>query len=210
MHRYQDRQQAGKILAKFLKSYADRDDTIVLALPRGGVPVAYEVAQALHLPLDIFIVRKLGVPGHDELAMGAIAQDGIIVFNEEVIEDLQIPKASIENVIKAEQKELNRREKAYRGDKPYPIIKDKNVILIDDGIATGATVRAAIKALRKLNPARLILAVPVAELTTCRELAKIVDEMVCPEQPPLFYAVGAWYEDFSQTTDLEVANLLKS
>lgn len=209
MQQYQNRQQAGKILADLLKSYADRKDAIVLALPRGGVPVAYEIANALNLPLDVFIVRKLGVPGHDELAMGAIAMGGITVFNDNVINDLNISQHAIETVIKAEQEELDRRVVAYRSNKPYPIIKDKIVILVDDGIATGATIRAAIKALRKLEPANIIIAVPVAEITTCKELTKLADKIVCPQQPSLFYAVGSWYEDFSQTTDHEVCELLR-
>ncbi len=208
MEKFQDRQEAGKILAEQLKKYARNPDVIVLALPRGGVPVAYEIAVALSVPLDVFIVRKLGVPGHEELAMGAIAMGGTVVFNEEIVRDLDISKSAIDNVIQSEQQELKRREKTYRDDRPFPILAKKIIILVDDGIATGATMKAAIKALRQQNPAKIIMAVPVAEESTCKKMATLVDEVICPLKPTYFYAVGAWYEDFSQTTDAEVFEFL--
>lgn len=208
MYKYQDRKEAGKILADHLKPYAHRNDVIVLALPRGGVPVAHEIAERLHAPLDVFIVRKLGVPGHEELAMGAIAMGGVTVFNDEVLNSVSVSKTAMDRVIKAEHEELNRREKVYRGTKPFPKLTGKTVILVDDGIATGATIRAAVKALRHLKPARIVIAVPVAEVTTCETLSKIVDQMVCPLRPSYFYAVGAWYEHFDQTSDQEVFRLL--
>lgn len=208
MNRYLDRYSAGKVLAEALKTYANRKDVIVLALPRGGVPVGFEIAKALSVPLDVFIVRKLGVPGHEELAMGALAMGGITVFNEELLQDLKIPQRSINKVIEMEQQELNRRVSVYRDDKPYPDLTGKMIILVDDGIATGATMRAAISALRQLKPKNIVIAVPVAELTTCEKMAKNVDQLVCPLKPTDFYAVGQWYEDFSQTTDDEVRELL--
>lgn len=207
--KYADRQQAGLILADLLKKYAHRKDTIVLALPRGGVPVAYEVAQKLVLPLDIFIVRKLGVPGHAELAMGAIASGNVAVFNEEMIELLHIKNSAIDDVLQEEQKELARRELAYRGNKSYPELAGKTIILVDDGIATGYSMRAALASLAQKKPAAIIVAVPVAARATCRELAGLVTEIICPLQPNDFYAVGLWYDDFSQTTDEEVMRLLE-
>ncbi|MHB1946713.1 MAG: phosphoribosyltransferase [Gammaproteobacteria bacterium] len=209
MDKYLDRTEAGKILAEHLKAYANRADAIVLALPRGGVPVAYEIAQALNLPLDVYIVRKLGVPGHEELAMGALAMGGVTVFNEDIVRDLSIPKAMIDKVIKKEQDELSRRELAYRDNLPFPKLANKTVILVDDGIATGATIRAAVMALRQLNPASIVIAVPVAEKSTCEKMEKIADKVVCPLRPSLFYAVGAWYDHFDQTEDEEVHQLLK-
>lgn len=208
MDKYRDRQEAGQVLASELKEYANRSDVIVLALPRGGVPVAYEIAQELNLPLDVFIVRKLGVPGHEELAMGAIASGGTTVFNDDVVRSLSISKKMIDSVIQKENEELSRRELTYRGKRPFSNIKNKTVILVDDGIATGATMRAAIKALRLLKPASIIIAVPVAEANTCQSIAKIADKMLCPLQPTLFYAVGAWYDYFDQTSDEEVHRLL--
>ena len=208
MEKYHDRKEAGKILAEQLKAYANRKDVVVLALPRGGVPVAYEVAQALNLPLDVFIVRKLGVPGHEELAMGAIAMGGVTVFNDEIVRDLHIAKASIDSVIKSENEELKRREIRYRGKRPFPILTKKVVILVDDGIATGATMYAAVKALRHLQPASIVIAVPVAAADTCEKLAVLADKMVCPLRPHLFYAVGSWYDYFEQTEDEEVSELL--
>jgi len=208
MEKYHDRKEAGKILAEQLKAYANRKDVIVLALPRGGVPVAYEVAQALNLPLDVFIVRKLGVPGHEELAMGAIAMGGVTVFNDEIVRDLQISKASIDSVINSENEELQRREIRYRGKRPFPILTKKIVILVDDGIATGATMYAAVKALRHLQPASIVIAVPVAAADTCDKLAVLADKMICPLRPQLFYAVGSWYDYFGQTEDEEVSELL--
>lgn len=209
MEKYQDRRQAGQVLAQALNAYAGREDVIILALPRGGVPVAYEVAKTLNAPLDVFIVRKLGVPGHTELAMGAIATGDVAVFNENIIAQLQISKDSIENVFESEKKELNRRELAYRGNRPPLVLKNKTVILVDDGIATGATLRAAIKALKLSQAKELIVAVPVAAKDTCEEIAILVDQLYCPSQPIHFYAVGAWYDDFSQTEDEEVHMLLK-
>ncbi len=208
MDKYQDRQEAGKMLANELKAYANRQDVIVLALPRGGVPVGFEIARALNVPLDVFIVRKLGVPGHSELAMGAISTGDTYIFNEDIIGELRISKSAIEAVIEDEQKELKRREIAYRGNHTFPSVKDKTIILVDDGIATGATIRAAIKALRKLEPASIVVAVPVAEKTMCDKIQTLVDRLVCPLRPIHFYAVGAWYYNFSQTEDDEVYHLL--
>lgn len=210
MDRYPNRYEAGKILCEYLKDYVNQDEIIVLGLPRGGVPVAFEVAKALHAPLDVFIVRKLGVPGHEELAMGALAMGNVIVFNDEVISEFRLDQTAIENVIEAEKIELARREKAYRGLRPFPNLTNKRIILVDDGIATGATIRAAVKALRAFNPKEIIIAIPVAEINTCEKMAMIADKIVCPMQPQAFYAVGAWYEDFNQTSDEEVYRLLSS
>lgn len=209
MEKYANRYEAGKVLAEQLRAYKNNPYVLILALPRGGVPVAYEIAKALSAPLDIFVVRKLGAPGHEELAMGAIASDETVVFNNDVINQLHIPSGTIAYTIQSEKKELKRREQAYRGNKPFPSLKDKIIILVDDGIATGATMRAAIKALYQKVPLRLILAVPVAALTTYDEMSKLVDEVICPLKPLDFYAVGAWYDDFSQTTDEEVIQLLQ-
>lgn len=208
MDKFRNRYEAGKILADQLKSYAKRSDVIVLALPRGGVPVAFEIAKALLVPLDLFIVRKIGVPEQEELAMGALAMGGLTVFNEELIRDLGISKQAIEKVIQMEERELRRRETAYRGDEPYPTLTGKTIILVDDGIATGASMRAAVSAIRQLNPASIIMAVPVVEVNTYEKMAKIVDKVVCPLKPEFFYAVGQWYDDFTQTTDEEVRELL--
>lgn len=205
---YRDRSDAGRVLATQLMAYANRSDVLVLALPRGGVPVAYQVAKTLHAPLDVFLVRKLGVPGHEELAMGAIATGGVCVLNEDVVHMLHIPDSMIEEVAAKEQQELERREHLYRDDRPPPDARDYTVILIDDGLATGATMRAAIKALRQQQPARIVVAVPVAAPPTCEELGTRVDEIICAKTPELFYGVGYWYEDFSQTTDEEVHALL--
>jgi putative phosphoribosyl transferase len=209
MDKYQDRQQAGTLLAAELKAYATRDDVLVLALPRGGVPVAFEIAKALKAPLDVFIVRKLGVPGHSELAMGAMATGDTYVFNEDIIRELKISPEEIQAVIRHEQQELNRREVTYRGNKSYPSLKAKTIILVDDGVATGATIRAAIKALRQFHPANLIVAVPVADKHMCEDLKSLVDKLICPLRPLHFYAVGAWYENFPQTEDEEVTKLLR-
>lgn len=209
MDKYVNRTTAGKILAKELMNYANRDDVIVLALPRGGVPVAFEIAKVLHAPLDVFIVRKLGVPGHRELAMGAIAMGDATVFNDEIITDNNIPIHAIQAVMAEEKQELKRREIAYRGDQPFPVLKNKIVILVDDGIATGASMRAAIKALKVFMPAKIIIAVPVAEKFMCENMQSLVDDLICPMQPTYFNAVGAWYDDFSQTEDEEVFALLK-
>lgn len=208
MEQYTDRYQAGKILAKSLKQYENDKNAIVFALPRGGVPVAYEISQALQIPLDIFIVRKLGVPGHEELAMGAIAMDGSVFFNENIVRDLEISQSAIDRVIQLEKEELHRRNLLYRKKKPFPDLSGKTVILVDDGIATGATVHVAISALRKHKPRSIVLAVPVAASSTCDELEKVVDQLVCPLKSTHFYAVGAWYENFSQTSDEEVFQLL--
>lgn len=208
MDKFADRYTAGQILAKELQNYAHNKDVIVLALPRGGVPVAYEIAKSLEVPMDVFIVRKLGVPMQEELAMGAIATGDAVVFNDDIIEQLSISKADIDRVIKAEKQELKRREVVYRGDRPYPELKNKKVILVDDGIATGASMRAAIKAIRSRKPSEIVVAVPVAAFSTCVELTELVDKVVCPLKPTFFYAVGAWYEDFQQTTDEEVYELL--
>lgn len=208
MNKYLNRYEAGKMLAEQLKGYAKQKNMLVLALPRGGVPVAYEIAKALSLPLDVFIVRKLGVPGHEELAMGALASGNVTVFNEDVINSLQISKERIQEVIEAEGQELRRRELAYRGDAPFPSLTGKTILLVDDGIATGATMRAALKALRQSHPASIVIAVPVAEISTCKKMATIADKIVCPLQPVYFNAVGAWYEDFAQTEDKEVYSLL--
>ncbi len=205
---YQNRKEAGQVLATKLAAYANRQDVLVLGLPRGGVPVAYEVAQALHAPLDVFVVRKLGVPGHEELAMGAIATGDIRVLNEDVVRMLRIPESVINAVVAREQQELERREQLYRDDRPLPDVSGRTIILIDDGLATGATMRAAVKALRQEHPARIVVAVPVAAPTTCQEFTTEVDEIVCAATPEPFYGVGYWYEDFSQTSDKEVHDLL--
>ncbi|KTD23478.1 phosphoribosyltransferase [Legionella lansingensis] len=209
MEKFINRHEAGRILADQLKSYANNPNVIVLALPRGGVPVGYEVAKALSVPLDVFIVRKLGVPDHEELAMGAIASGGVTVFNQDIVDTLSISQENIEKIIAKEEQELKRREDMYRHNLPFPDLENKIVILVDDGIATGATMRAAIKALRQQNPAQLIMAIPVAAFSTYQEMGKLVDEIVCPLQPLNFYAVGLWYEDFQQTSDAEVSELLK-
>jgi putative phosphoribosyl transferase len=206
---FKDRRDAGKQLAQELSDYAGRSDVIVLALPRGGVPVAYEVARALNAPLDIFIVRKLGLPGHEELAIGAIASGGIRVLNHDIVQGLKIPQTMIDTVTRQELQELERRERAYRGDRPPPDIRGRTVILIDDGLATGASMRAAIAALRAQNPARIVVAVPTAAPETCAAFESEVDEVICAMTPEPFYGVGRWYEDFSQTTDEEVRALLE-
>jgi putative phosphoribosyl transferase len=206
---FQDRSEAGRILAEKLVVYAGRPDVLVLALPRGGVPVAFEVARALDVPLDVFVVRKLGVPGHEELAMGAIASGGVRVLNEDVIQALHPPFRVIEAVAARELEELGRRERSYRGDRPALQVRGRTVILVDDGLATGSTMRAAVKALRRLGPDRIVVAVPTAAPSTCAELGLEADECICCITPDPFYAVGVWYEDFSQTTDREVRDLLE-
>ncbi len=210
MDTYSNREQAGQVLAQHLLSYKNRQDVVILALPRGGVPVAFEIAQALQLPLDVFIVRKLGVPGHAELAMGALAMGGVLVFNEDVIHSLQISLAEIQQVSEVETKELQRRELLYRGERLFPELANKVIILVDDGIATGATMRAAIKAICQFNPASLIVAVPVADKKMVASMISLVDEIICPLQPENLQAVGGWYQDFSQTTDEEVYTLLEA
>jgi putative phosphoribosyl transferase len=206
---FKDRTDAGRKLAARLKHYADREDVLVLALPRGGVPVAYEVAKELNVPLDVFLVRKLGVPGHEELAMGAIASGGVRVVNEDIVNYLKIPNAVIDAVAAREQRELERRARAYRGDRPPPDVKDRIVILIDDGLATGSTMRAAAASLRLQKPRRIVVAVPVSSPETCDEFRSEVDEIVCAFTPEHFQGVGLWYEEFSQTSDEEVRELLK-
>jgi erythromycin esterase-like protein/predicted phosphoribosyltransferase len=206
--RFRNRNEAGRLLANKLTAYANRPDVLVLALPRGGVPVAYEVARALGAPLDVFVVRKLGVPGHEELAMGAIATGGVRVLNDQIVQRLRIPEYIVDAVAAREQPELRRRERLYRGGRPPPQVRGRTVILVDDGLATGATMRAAIMALRQLQPARIVVAIPTGSPETCEELKAEVDEVVCAITPDPFLAVGHWYEDFSQTTDEEVRDLL--
>jgi len=205
---FQDRHDAGRQLAVRLLPYAGRDDVVVLALPRGGVPVGYEVARALGAPLDVFLVRKLGVPGHEELAMGAIASGGVRVINQRVIDALKIPPEVIGQVTTMELEELERREREYRDGRPPVEVAGRVAILVDDGLATGATMRAAIAALRRRRPGRIVVAVPVGAAETCADLRQEADEAVCAAEPTDFYAVGLWYEDFAQTTDEEVRDLL--
>jgi putative phosphoribosyl transferase len=205
---YHDRHDAGKRLAAHLTNYANRSDVLVLALPRGGVPVAFEVANALHAPLDIFLVRKLGVPGHEELAMGAIATGGVRVVNDDIVRYLDVPGEVIDAVAADEERELERREGLYRGRRPLPDVRARTVILVDDGLATGSTMRAAAAALRKQQPARIVVAVPVSAAETCEKFRMEVDEIICAATPEPFHGVGLWYEDFSQTTDQEVRDLL--
>lgn len=209
MNKYHDRRFAGQLLAKELQPFAKQNDVIVLGLPRGGVPVAFEIAKALHAPLDVFIVRKLGVPGHVELAMGAIASGGVTVFNDDIIKSQQVTSEEINVVMQKELREIERRELSYRHNEPIPDLRDKVVILVDDGIATGATMRAAIKALRKLDVEKIIVAVPVAANDTCETFNELADGLICPLRPQEFYAVGAWYDNFEQTEDEEVFQLLK-
>ena len=205
---FKDRVDAGRKLAKELSKYANRSDVLILALPRGGVPVAFEVAKELNVKMDVFIVRKLGVPGNEELAMGAIASDNIRVLNEDVVRSFQIPERVIDMVAENELRELERRELTYRGERPNPEIHGSTVILIDDGLATGATMRAAAAALKTKNPAKIVVAVPTAAPDTCEFFGREVDEVICVSTPEPFYGVGAWYGDFSQTTDKEVCELL--
>jgi putative phosphoribosyl transferase len=206
--RFHDRSEAGQLLARRLGDYKDRDNVVVLALPRGGVPVGYEIARELKAPLDVYVVRKLGVPWQPELAMGAIAGRGTEVLNGDVVAAYNIPPHVIRAVAEREGRELNRRLQEYRGSRPPLDLRDRTVILVDDGLATGSTMRAAVKAIRQEQPRAVIVAVPVAAAQTCREFEAEVDEIICLRTPPDFAAVGYWYEDFSQTTDLEVRELL--
>jgi putative phosphoribosyl transferase len=208
--KFKDRRDAGQQLALLLETYAGKPDVLVLALPRGGVPVAAEIAGVLNLPLDIFLIRKLDVPGIKELAMGAIATGGVRVLNEDVVKYLGITEETIEAVALQEQHELERRERLYRGDRLGQDVRGKTVILVDDGLATGATMQAALAALRKQHPAHLIVAVPVAARTTCEAIKQISDDIVCvsAQFPEPLFAVGVWYEDFGQTTDAEIRQLL--
>lgn len=205
--RFSDRVDAGRQLAGLLEGRVG-PDAIVLALPRGGVPVAAEVARHLQLPLDVLLVRKLGVPGHEELAMGAIASGGVRVFNEDLLLRLAIEPEHVTRVEQAEQRELKRREQAYRSDRPFPVLKDREILLVDDGLATGASMRAAIEALRQFQPARILVAVPVAPPETVADLESEADEVISQLTPAAFYGVGYWYDDFTQTTDDEVTALL--
>ena len=204
-----NRRAAGQALAEELQEYKRRDDVIVLALPRGGVPVAVEIAEALDAKLDLMLVRKLGTPRQRELAMGAIVSGGSRVMNEDVVRGLNISEDAISQVEKKERKELQRREQAYRGERPGPVLANRCVILVDDGLATGATMRAAVKAVRQNEPANLIIAVPVAPPDTVRMLRRQVDEMVCLAEPEQFMAIGMWYMDFSQVSDDEVRHILE-
>jgi predicted phosphoribosyltransferase len=205
---YRDRREAGTELARTLSAYAGRSRLLVLALPRGGVPVGYEVALALDAPLDVFLVRKLGVPGYEELAMGAIASGGARVLNDDVVRELRIPDHTIEAVARQEDIELRRREREYRGRLPEPEVRNATVLLVDDGLATGSTMRAAVQALRQEAPTELVIAVPVAAAATCTTLRQEADEVICARTPEPFIAVGLWYADFSETSDDEVRDLL--
>jgi predicted phosphoribosyltransferase len=207
---FRDRAEAGRELASELREFADRSDVIVLALPRGGVPVGWEVADALHAPLDIINVRKLGAPGAPELAMGAIATGGVRVLNEAVIGPARITESQIARAVEAEMRELERREQKYRGGRPAPDLAGRVAILVDDGVATGSTIKAAIRALRQLGPKQIIVAVPVGPPEICDELRALADRVVCPRMPSPFFAIGLWYESFPQLTDAEVCERMES
>ena len=207
--KFSNRTEAGKMLAQKLTAYTNRKDVLIMALPRGGVPVGYEVAKALNAPLDVCIVRKLGVPGHKELAMGAIASGGVRILNYDVVDWLNISSGTIEGVANRELRELQRRDRVYRGDRLPPDVKNHRIILVDDGIATGSTMRAAIAILHQQKPRRMVVATPVAPLLVCQELQALVDEVVCLSMPEPFYAIGLWYENFHQTTDAQVRQLLE-
>jgi predicted phosphoribosyltransferase len=205
---FQDRFEAGRVLASKLRQFSGRPDVVVLALPRGGVPVGYVVAQALHAPLDVLVVRKLGTPGQEELAMGALAPGGITVLNREVIQALEIPQQIIDAAVGREQSELERREREYREGRPAADVKGHTVIVVDDGLATGSSMRVAARALRRAGVKEIVVAVPVAARSTCQEFEGEVDELICAATPEPFWAVGQWYRNFSQTTDDEVRQLL--
>jgi predicted phosphoribosyltransferase len=206
---FDNRIDAGRKLAEALTDYQEDPNVIVLALPRGGVPVAHQVAESLDAPMDIFLVRKLGLPGHEELAMGAIASGDVCVLNESVIAQLDNPDEVIDEVIEKERKELERREQAFRGDRPAPELEGRTVILVDDGLATGASMRAAVSGLRARNPQKIVVAVPTASPETCEQFENEVDEVVCAVTPQPFFGIGYWYDDFSQTTDEEVRQILE-
>ena len=207
--RFHNRTEAGRRLAAELSKYANLPEVLVLGLPRGGIPVAYEIAKALHVPLDVWLVRKLGVPGQEELAMGAIASGGVMILNNEIINLLNISRETVEQVAAAEKQELERRDEAYRGDRPLPQIENHTIILVDDGIATSSTLRAAIAALQRHHPKRIVVAAPVAPPSVCESLKTVVDDVVCLDTPEPLHSIGMWYIDFSQTTDNEVRDLLR-
>jgi len=207
---FKDRPDAGRQLATRLSKYANRTDVLVLALPRGGVPVASEVARQLHVPFDVFLVRKLGVPAHPELAMGAIAEGGVEVLSDDLIREIGIPNSVVQQVAVRERMELDRRDAMYRHGRPRPEIRGRTVIVVDDGLATGSSMQAAVIALRRLEPARIVVAVPVGAKDTCERLAHLADQVVCAFTPEPFQAVGLWYQQFAQTTDDEVRRLLSS
>jgi putative phosphoribosyl transferase len=209
MRRFRDRVDAGRFLARELGSYRNRDDIVVLALPRGGVPVAHEIARELNAPLDVFLVRKLGFPGHEEFALGAIASGGVRVLNPQAFQIAQFSEREIDEIAEKELHELERREQSYRGNRPIPEVRKKTVILVDDGLATGSTMRAAVQALRQLGPDRIIVAVPVGSSDACELLSREADEVICAAIPEPFNSVGQWYENFSQTSDEEVHDILE-
>jgi predicted phosphoribosyltransferase len=206
--KYPDRSHGGRVLAAALEKYARRDDVTVLALPRGGVPVAYEIAKHLQVPLDVFIVRKLGLPGHEEFVVGAIASGGVTILNDDMFGGFSISDTVMGKVVAREREELSQRETAYRGDRPPLDVRGRTIIVVDDGLATGSTMKAAIEGLRRLDPRRIVVATPIAAASTCEELSPLVDEIVCARTPEDFHAVGLWYSDFTQTSDDEVRRIL--